>query len=355
MKDHPAYFKLGLFVILAFGLTAAFLVVFGAGKYFKKELVAETCFNESVQGLDVGSEVKYKGVRIGTVKSISNPAQIYDVASHYVLVTFTISDHCYLGQTGADSQERLLKALAQGLEIQLSSKGITGGAYLETDYYPNDKTQPIINWTPKNVYIPSRKSDIREFGDVVGQALDDFSQVDLHETLTHVTELLADLHQKSQDLDLKGIGQNANALLKEVRQTNAKLSQTLDSPDFKGLITDAHGTVKGLRTMVEENQAPLARTLENLDQTTRATRNITADLEKSLAGRVDATLLQLEKTIQMLEALVWTNGEPLTRTIENFNQTSENLKQLSRELKLYPGRIFDQAPPSPLPGKEADK
>jgi ABC-type transporter Mla subunit MlaD len=90
MTWNANYFKLGLFVILAFCLGAGFLIMFGAGELFKKELFAETCFDESVQGLDVGSEVKYKGVQIGTVKSITTPARVYGAQSSYVLVIFAL-------------------------------------------------------------------------------------------------------------------------------------------------------------------------------------------------------------------------------------------------------------------------
>ena len=67
MTQKTNYFKLGLFVILAFALTAAMLIALGAGQFLKTETLAETYFNESVQGLNIGSEVKYKGVIIGAV------------------------------------------------------------------------------------------------------------------------------------------------------------------------------------------------------------------------------------------------------------------------------------------------
>ena len=57
MTRKANFFKLGLFVIIAFVLFAAFLIAFGAGEFMKKELIAETYFDESVQGLDIGSEV----------------------------------------------------------------------------------------------------------------------------------------------------------------------------------------------------------------------------------------------------------------------------------------------------------
>ena len=121
MTQQANFFKLGLFVIIAIGLGAAFLIAFGAGEFFKKETLGETCFDESVQGLDIGSEVKYKGVKIGTVKAITTPAKLYHIQSNYVLVTFSLSDDCYVGQTGETSTIRIQKAIAEGLSVHLAS------------------------------------------------------------------------------------------------------------------------------------------------------------------------------------------------------------------------------------------
>ena len=46
------------------------LVVIGSGRWFQPKLTIESYFNESVQGLDVGSKLKYRGVVIGEVKRI---------------------------------------------------------------------------------------------------------------------------------------------------------------------------------------------------------------------------------------------------------------------------------------------
>ena len=62
--------KLGLFVILGTGLAIAALVVFGAQHWNERTVPYFAYFDESVQGLDVGSPVKFKGVEIGSVKSI---------------------------------------------------------------------------------------------------------------------------------------------------------------------------------------------------------------------------------------------------------------------------------------------
>ena len=43
------------------------LVIIGTGRFFERKVIIETYFKESVQGLDIGSKLKYRGVTIGEV------------------------------------------------------------------------------------------------------------------------------------------------------------------------------------------------------------------------------------------------------------------------------------------------
>jgi paraquat-inducible protein B len=70
MSAQANYFKIGLFVIGATIALVFLLVMLGAGRIFQSKILMETYFNESVQGLEVGSKVKYRGVIVGEVKSI---------------------------------------------------------------------------------------------------------------------------------------------------------------------------------------------------------------------------------------------------------------------------------------------
>ena len=70
MSLKANYFKLGLFVVGAVVAGVIVLVVIGSGRWFQPKVTIETYFNESVQGLDIGSKLKYRGVVIGEVKSI---------------------------------------------------------------------------------------------------------------------------------------------------------------------------------------------------------------------------------------------------------------------------------------------
>ena len=64
-------FRLGLFVLAGTVLFIAGLFVLGLEGLFVKKAHFVTLFPESVQGLTIGSPIKYKGVPIGTVAKIS--------------------------------------------------------------------------------------------------------------------------------------------------------------------------------------------------------------------------------------------------------------------------------------------
>ena len=65
MSQRANYFKLGLFVIGSIVAGILVLVIIGSGRWFERKVVIETYFKESVQGLDIGSKLKYRGVTIG--------------------------------------------------------------------------------------------------------------------------------------------------------------------------------------------------------------------------------------------------------------------------------------------------
>jgi len=77
MSQKANYFKLGLFIIASVAVFLAIVLALSAGQLFKRTVPIETYFNESVQGLDVGSAVKFRGVQIGRVTGIGFTATTY--------------------------------------------------------------------------------------------------------------------------------------------------------------------------------------------------------------------------------------------------------------------------------------
>ena len=345
MTQNTNYFKLGLFIILAFGLTAAMLIAFGAGQFLKTEILAETCFNETVQGLDVGASVKYKGVKIGTVKSITTPTKTYGVASNYVLVTFSLADDCYVGQTGGNPGDRMQKAVKEGLTVFLSFNGLTGSAYLETDYQKNSPEPLEITWNPENLYVPSRRSTIKRASDAVNEVVDTFTSLDLQ-------QVKQDLSAIVKSLDITDVSSQAENLLIELRETNKGLARFLASDRMKQIVTDAGVSLSDLQNMVHDARPAIKKSLANIEIASGSFKRMATGLESGygeklsgMSDKMDAILLSLEKTSQLLENMVWANTDAIDKMVDNIENTSKNLDQLTRELRKYPGRIFMEAPP----------
>jgi len=353
MTQKTNYFKLGLFVILAFALTAAMLIALGAGQFLKTETLAETYFNESVQGLNIGSEVKYKGVKIGAVKAITTPTKVYNIASNYVLVTFSLSEDCYVGQTGKTPKERMKKAVKEGLSVFLSFNGLTGSAYLETDYKKNGPDDLQIAWTPENLYVPSQPSNIKQVSDAISQAMETLGSIDFQ-------EMKKDLAALIKNLNITNVSTQAESLLKELRQTNKDLAKILTSGRLKQILADAGSSVADLKQIVHAAKGPITQTLADINTASGSFKHIATGLEQGyqgklteMADRMDTVMASLEKTSRLLENTIWTNADIIEKTIGNLEDTTDNLNQFTRELREYPGSILMKAPPkTSTSGKE---
>src|SRR5439155_24240345 len=125
------HWKLGLFVLLAVGVTLGTLFWLGARRFQRDSFPAISYFDESVQGLDVGSPVKFRGVTIGTVSDITIAPD-----HRHVQVTSDIYldalAHLGLRVPKKNTGEEFIDP---NLRVQLVSAGITGVRFLQTDFF----------------------------------------------------------------------------------------------------------------------------------------------------------------------------------------------------------------------------
>ena len=70
MATGTNHYKLGLFVLLGLTLSLAVVVTLGARNWNEESVHYVTYFDESVQGLELGSPVKFRGVSVGRVSGI---------------------------------------------------------------------------------------------------------------------------------------------------------------------------------------------------------------------------------------------------------------------------------------------
>ncbi len=353
MSLKANYFKLGMFVIGAIVAGAVVLVVIGSGRWFQPKLTIETYFNESVQGLDIGSKLKYRGVAIGEVTRIGFTYNRYQQdrpmteRARFVLVEAQIQPKLLGGRAGAGElteQKNVNMEIEKGLRMRLAPQGITGTSYLEIDYAdPPPPTLPI-DWTPDNVYIPSAPSTVTALVNAAGEIMDRLHRLDIEGTFANLNKLLVTTNNRIDAIDTRTISQRTERVL-------AKVEKTLDNIDSKKLSDEAVGLLAELRTSNAELKKLLSNpALQKLpDDAAAAVARVRAIIDDPNLPRM---IGNLSRSLARLDRITGGGEADIAATIENLRQITDNLRDLTEDAKRYPAKVFLGEPPRPLEGKQ---
>ena len=322
MSAKANYFKLGLFIIVAVVLGIGAVLVLGANKLFRKKFIIETYLNQSVQGIDVGSKVKYRGVAIGNIRRITftknrytSPDNSQPVRHSYVMLEIELTTLPFSGMNEDTLRQELPTEIKHGLRARLTSQGVTGTSYLEIDYLDPEKYPALpIDWEPAHPYIPSAES---AFSRIVSSAEEVFNQlqsIDFMKIASGVERLIDSLDRKVDQLPLDRIGTNAVQLLTEVRNSNRQVQELLSRPEIGSAIKDLASAVASLRRTAE-------------------------------APALTNSVVQLERTLRRLDQVVAGKGDDLESALSNLRTLTENLKELSENAKRFPAYLFFGEPP----------
>ncbi|MDQ6917544.1 MAG: MlaD family protein [Pseudomonadota bacterium] len=349
MSAQANFFKLGIFVIGATVVLVVLLLILGSGRWFQSKTPIETYLNESAQGLEIGSKVKYRGVVVGEVTKIGFTYTKYQLDKpmaerlRYVMIEALLLPRLIGGRASGDitRPETARMEIDKGLRVRLAPQGITGTNYLEIDYV-DPKTNPElpISWEPDNLYIPSAQSTVTQFVGAASDILARFQHLDLEGMLTNLNRLLITTNNRIEAIDaekisksathaldrldklpLEQIGKDASALLTELRGTSQRLSAFLDDPAMKRLPTDADAAAVQLKKLLED-----------------------PNFAKSLS--------HLQSTLARLDRVTGGGETDLKRTLDNLRQITDNLRDLTENAKRYPSQLILGAPPLPAKGPQ---
>jgi len=342
-----SYFKIGIFVISAVVIGIIGVVVLGVGTIFQKKSIVETYIDESVQGLDVGSPVKFRGVPVGRVEQISLTSAEYSTRREYVVVRMSISSNMFQFQVNDPKSEQLKEALDRGFRIRIAPQGLTGVAYLEADYLDPERNPPLeIDWQPYYPYIPSTRSRITQLSEAVERILRNFSDIDIAQLSQTIDKSLVAMTKLAENANLDKIGAQANALLNELRETNRQINTLVSNPELKTTIADASATAGRARQIIERAEKPVNQMLTDLPQATESLSRLVKRLD-SVATDLPETSSQLRQTIQRMNRLLANQQRDIEKTMDNLRAVSENMKEITDNSKKYPSQVLFGAPPPP--------
>ena len=333
LKAH--YFRVGAFVLCGMALIVGAVIAFGIGAVMEEEyFYAETYFEESVQGLEVGSPVKLLGVQIGRVEIITFVDQIYDLGSSIVysrpvLIRAALFPHALMAESKEEFEATGPKIVEAGMRIRLASQGFTGVRYLEAEMLDPQRFPAMeITWEPEVLYIPSAKGQLSAIVDSVDALTQKLEEIPFNKLAEEAEHLVRTLHQGVTDADIATLSGKLGHLLDNVAEaTGPELNDTRERIDR---------LIDRLNTIASDVE--IGEAMDNLDRTMVAIREAASGLPE--------TIRRLDHAINEIDSLLGSEEETLRLMLHDMRVTVQNLRDFTETLKRYPTAVlFGKEPP----------
>ncbi len=331
MSNRAASLRVGL--LLLAGIAAAVGLVMFLGRDRVSDGVRyETYFRESVQGLDVGAPVKFRGVTLGQVTEIGlvTAAYMSDQAvetrrpeARMVVVRWLI-DPKRMGRVPDQAT-----AIDLGLRARLGSQGITGLAYIELDFvdpvkFPAEK----VPWTPKEIYLPSMPSTLTQVQDAAQALAVKVQGIDIGRIATTIQAVLDDIHGELATGSTRAALADLAALAKTLR-SNA------EEADLPGLTGELRGLTAALRATLDSKE-----TRGLITASTQAAERLAA-----ATAKLPALITSLETTVKRANAGAADAQADLVPILRDARAAASSLRETAETLRRYPASMLLGAPP----------
>ena len=283
MSSKPHYFVIGLFVLITTALGLIGIVAVSSEALSSPKYFLETYLDESVQGIDVGTPFKFRGVQVGNVSKITMVSSEYETTKMYVLVRVALTDREMLA-TAESIPERVGEQVENGLRLKLVPQGITGLSFVEAEYYPETKSDPLeIDWKPKYTYIPSTPSMMKL----------------LSQSIEHMAAEIGSLNLKAIGENVELVTSNLNLSVVHVEEITRNAAEASD--EIIHNISTASANLPGASTNLSESMVLIQRMISDSDQ-------------------------------------------DLDRILSNLGYITEDTRELIRMIKRYPGMLLTEPP-----------
>jgi paraquat-inducible protein B len=331
MEARGVYLRVGLLIIGGIALLIA-LIWFLAGGEIAHGTLFESYFSESVQGLEVGAAVKYRGVTIGRVTGVGlvsaeyggdQPIDIKRQTYRLVFVRYEV-DTRRIGQMPATTE-----AVALGLRARLASQGLTGLSYLELDFVnPAHYPAEAVPWDPKAQYIPSMPSTIAQVQDAAQQLLARLNSVDFDKVVAQLNDLLTDVRTNIASGDVHN-------MLVQATTTLHTINDSVQAADLPGVTEQIRQMSASLRDTVHGEQ--MQKLLTDADRA--------ADRFANAAARLPSLIASVQATVQRAGNGTSDVEQGLIPLLRDMQATAQNLREMTDALRRYPAQVFAGPPP----------
>jgi paraquat-inducible protein B len=296
----------GSFVLGALVLIIAALLSLRSCHILSKPGRFVAYFNESVQGLDVGSAVRLRGVRVGRVATIrvhydsnSRQSQVAVVAE---LDQNVISDGAGKMIKTAD-RATLQRLIDEGLRAKIDLAGITGLQFVELDFFdPQQFPAPPAASDAEYPVVPTLRSGMSELVENLSKIAGNLNKVDFAGLSQELKSLLATVNQQAGGLDLKKMVVTVTSAASSIDALAGSAEAKAAFANLNKTATDVQGLVAKLDTQVEPVSAELVRSLHSFHDAAQSVQKLVGP-QSGLGDEAIKTLRQLTQTAESLQEL----------------------------------------------------
>jgi paraquat-inducible protein B len=189
MPRRNAPLIVGVFAVIGVALTVALLLALGSGRVFRDRTRAVAYFDESVQGLSVGANVKYQGMPVGEVVDMRidwSGLEREDGAVR-IEVVFDLNDRSAPG--GSWPVQALVD---RGLRAQLALESLlTNVRYVALDLHPDAELAAPGGGAAGYPEVPTIQTDVAQLQEQTRTLLAELAEVD-YQALAQSVSRLAD-------------------------------------------------------------------------------------------------------------------------------------------------------------------
>ena len=330
MSGRSTNLRVGLLIVAGVALLVA-MVLFIAGGRLRRGQITESYFRESVQGLTVGSPVKYRGVTLGEVTELGLTAAEYAPPApavfdrsqfQMVYVRYRIDISKIIGTPNI---EDVVKA---GLRARLASAGLTGLAYIELNFVPDAPPPPALPWTPVGQVIPTVPSTFAQVQDAVAVIAQRLEKVDIESLANNIIGLVNDLRAQVDRGDL-------HQMLASGAAAAASANEQIQRADLAGAVAQLRSA-----------SASLQRLLDNPDMAkSLANANVASARLAEATARLPALISSLQALVRHTDGQAADLTTALAPVLRDARAAAANLRDASEQLRRDPGQILFGGPP----------
>lgn len=320
-KANPTV--IGAFVLMALALVAFAIMALGGAQLFTPKQKVVSFFEGSVKGLNVGSAVNFRGVKVGSVDRIVLQFDPGSLEPRIPVYMTLLPNQVKLIGTGEDGTAIPFSAyIEKGLKAKLSIDSlVTGQLVVDLDFRPD--VPALFHGARETPYpeIPSMKSDF----DVLK---DQLSQLPLRQLADDVKSMV-----ESFRVLANGTGGTLGVVGEELKATALTTRRTLE--EAQATIKTLNRTLQSFERTSEQARASLAASGPEMEATLKSARAAMARVETTMQG-ADAAVAQV--------AEMTAPGAPirteLEQTLRDLSASAESLRHFADTVEREPNAVI---------------